>query len=173
MATVPTLDSFTAGELVTAAKLNKNVRDAGNFFRAQPACGLRASSAQAYASGTSAITTVMDAIDFDNDSMADLANNRIVIKTAGLYSISGVLRFASGAANTYRGVRIYKNGVYVSGSEGIVGGAVGVWAANVNVVLPMAVNDNIILSAFQSSGASLSTDAAFMAPRLSARWVGV
>lgn len=176
MATVPTQDTYTVGEVVTAAKLNKNVRDMGAFHTARPMCQISATAATTAATSGTAVIAVMATTDYDTDSMADLANNRIVIKTAGLYRITGNALWAVNATGTrYTGIRDAAGAVgtgtlHAMASAG--GGATGVTGASVSRLQRFAVNDTIRLELTQHSGASLATASPFNQTFVSAEWVG-
>jgi hypothetical protein len=107
LATIPTLKTWNAGETVTAATLNANMRDPGNFYKAVPA-------AYAYMTAAAAITTAatwqvvaLDTENYDNDGMYTTGTpGRITIVTPGLYFIEGQVRYANVSSGTYRAARI-------------------------------------------------------------------
>ena len=170
MATVPTFDTFAADEVVTDVKLNKNIRDAGNYFRSPPVCVMTNTAVQSIPNNAATVATLSTVVE-NNDGMADLANNRIVIKTAGLYVLSGVAGFATNAtgfrtasllvgtttvATDYRGANAWYS--YASPSSSPV---------------RLAVNDVVTLQVSQNSGAALNTNVTIALTRLGAIWVGV
>jgi hypothetical protein len=106
---IPSYDDWIASERVTGAKLNKNIRDAGNFHKAKPAAFAFVNAAGVTIPvGTAAWTTLsVDAEKFDNDNMFSTAG-RITIQTPGLYYIEGQARYAAGGTG-YRAARIQIN----------------------------------------------------------------
>jgi hypothetical protein len=107
---VPSFDDFIASERVTAAKLNKNVRDSGNFYKGRPLAFAYMAAALSVPTGTSTWTTVnLDTEKFDNDGIFTTSTpGRLTIQTPGLYHIEGQVRYASGGT-TYRAGRIQIN----------------------------------------------------------------
>lgn len=174
MATVPpVLDTFTAGEVVTAAKLNTNIRDAGNFFRNRPTCQISATASTTAA--TSAYTiAVMATTDIDTDSMADLANNRIIIKTAGVYRVTANAFWGSNATGVrYTAIRDAAGAVgtgTILALSSTPGGTSGTGALTTKLVR-FAVNDTLRLELWQNSGASLATGTPQNLTFVSAEWV--
>lgn len=106
---VPSFDTYLAGERVTAAKLNKNVRDPGNFFKNVPF---------AWAYRTAALTlsnntwqdSFCDSAKFDNDGMfAPGGTGALIVQTPGLYYVDAGCRFSTDSTGI-RGGRIRVNG---------------------------------------------------------------
>lgn len=170
MATIPTFATWTAGENPTATKLNTNIRDAGNFFRSLPGCRIRQTSAQTPATGTE-VTVTFDVTDEDNDTMADLANERIVIKTAGLYLVGGDCIWTANGTG-YRRLLIVAGGVNVTGDSGMASGGIQHYSSACKRVR-LAVNDVVQMSVQQNSGAGLALVLNAEGPSLWAQWVGV
>jgi hypothetical protein len=52
----------------------------------------------------------LDVTDFDNDNMADLVNDRAVIRTPGFYEIVAQAAWATNSTGTYRGIMLTING---------------------------------------------------------------
>lgn len=91
----------------------------------------------------------------DTNAMADLANNRLVIKTAGIYVLYTRVCWISNASG-YRGHSIYVNGVVVADYYcGPSPGSVTIIAFN-SEPMALAVNDQVALRVSQSSGVSLN-----------------
>lgn len=105
-------------------------------------------------------------------AMADLALNRIVVRKAGVYKISGSTGWASNATGVRR-MSILVNGTPIAHSEAapVTGG---VTATGVSVDEVLAVNDVITLETVQTSGGNLavSNGAFTKAVFLSAVWQG-
>lgn len=175
MATIPSLAGWTAGERPTAAKLTEHTKTSIDFLVNVPLCQLRHSTVQSIPNGAVYTTLTLGSIDFDNDSMADTANNRIVIQTAGKYLVTASVSYTSNATGV-RGAFVAVNG---SGTPDL---GQSVQAANgfATIVqtfgfINLAVNDNLIARAMQTSGAALNTAAAStkaFSIMLSARWAG-
>lgn len=117
MATIPVYRTWVAGEIVTAAYLNTNVRDAGNFFLAVPLAVLRQTVAQSIPNSTfTAFLFDTEDIDRDNGHSTVTNTSRYTAQTAGWYTVQGSVNFAvsttgqrtivlrpnGGAATTYK-----------------------------------------------------------------------
>lgn len=168
MATIPSFDTYTPGAVVTAANLNKNVRDAGNFFRNPPTCVLRASAAQAFTNNVEAVVA-FDTVVGDNDSMADLANNQIVCKTAGVYLVTATIGWV-GNATGWRQARVYANGPLLANDVVTPGVATSVWQST-SGIYRFSANAVVQLKGLQTSGVSLNTSPTSFTPTLSATWL--
>ena len=177
MATTPVFRTWVAGEVVTAAYFNANVRDAGNFFLSVPTLEARQTVAQSIAnSATSALS--MDTEDFDNDNMHSTVTNssRATPVTAARYQVSGATSYVSNATGS-RHAEIWKNGAALNGG----GASMQTDSAGVStrqptrtLTLPMnGTTDYVEIVAFQTSGVGLNTDVTGITqPTLSVRWVG-
>lgn len=107
---VPSYDTFIAAERVTAAKLNKNLRDSGNFFKNTPFAWAYVGAAY---TGTTNVwaDSLLDTEKADNDNMFSPGNGgKLVVQTPGWYHVEGGGRWATNA-DGYRGVRLRQNGV--------------------------------------------------------------
>jgi hypothetical protein len=97
---VPSFDDFIASERVTAAKLNKNVRDSGNFYKAVPFAHAYLTAALSVPTGGTWQTINLDTEQYDNDNMFVTSTpGRLTIQTPGMYYIEGQVRYASDSAN--------------------------------------------------------------------------
>lgn len=100
------------------------------------------------------VPLVFAASNYDTDSMADLANSRLVVKTAGWYRIYTRVVWASNAVN-YRAALIYVNGNVVADFYAqAVTGSVTIITFNSDPI-QLAINDNIAVRAVQGSGGAL------------------
>lgn len=173
MATIPTMDTWTASEVVTAAKMNANIRDAGNFFRNRPTCQLSATATTSATTSTYAIA-VMATADVDTDAMADLANNRIVIKTAGVYRVTGCAYWAANATGVrYTALRDGSGAAGAGtlyGLASVPGGTAGT-AGCISKLIRFAVNDTVRLEIWQNSGATLGLGTPANLNFIAAEWV--
>jgi hypothetical protein len=113
------------------------------------------------ASGTvcgsaSTVQLQMDASVYDNDSMYDSANKRIVIQHAGKYGLAGSAYYPGNAAGTLRWTRMYLNGATVLTQETDSNPAGTFGAPDVYHSLAtdanLAVGDFITIVAYQDTG---------------------
>jgi hypothetical protein len=56
----------------------------------------------------------LDVTDFDNNNMADLVNDRAIIRTAGFYEIVAQAAWATESTGTYRGIMVTVNGPVIA-----------------------------------------------------------
>lgn len=99
-----------AGELVTAAFMNANIRDAGNFFLGRPLAVLRQVTTQSVPNN--AWTPILlDTEDIDRDNAHSTSSNtsRYTAATPGYYWLAFTLVFLANATGR-RGVRMMLNG---------------------------------------------------------------
>jgi hypothetical protein len=159
MATVPVEITWVTGQVVTAAQLNANLRDAVNFMLAPPLAIMRQTAAGAFANSTWT-SVALDTEDIDRDGgHSNVTNNsRYTAQTQGYYLAGGKISFASNVTNR-RWTRWAVNGTEVSGSRISVQAANGdsteVPAASRWVFLN--VGDYLELQGFQDSGGSINT----------------
>jgi hypothetical protein len=92
MATVPVPRTWTVGELLTASKMNTDVRNGLNFLLAKPMAILQRSTAQNFTHNTPALVTWNSEI-IDRDGGHDNSTNpsRYVAQTAGWYNVTAFL----------------------------------------------------------------------------------
>jgi hypothetical protein len=111
LATVPTLKTWNAGETVTAAALNANMRDPGNFYKGVPAAFAYMNGAVNVANGAAWTVVPFETEFYDNDGMFTTGTpGRLTIATPGLYFVEGQVRYASNSGTTWRAGRIQMNG---------------------------------------------------------------
>lgn len=170
MATVPTFDTFAAGEVVTAAKLNKNIKDAGAFLTTPPHCVMKATADAAIPNN--AVTTVssMTSVLLDTDTMADTVNGRIYIRTPGVYVVTLYGAFASNTTG-YRGFLMYKNNTEILCSDyrSPVNGTATIVTLSSQPVR-FAEGDFINPRVIQNSGVALNFAVSNSAGVMSVRW---
>lgn len=163
MATVPTQRTWTAGEVVTAAFLNSNVRDSVNFLLTPPRVLLRQTSAQSIPLSTWTSVT-FDTEDFDNDNGHSTVSNtsRFTAVTAGWYTVGGSVAFTLAGTGQRAGTRWAVNGTALNAS-GImlpqvvaVGSSYAVPAQTRDVQL--AVGDYLELQAFHTNSAATAVN---------------
>lgn len=175
MGTVPTYRTWTAGEIVTAAEFNANVRDAGNFLVGLPVAELRATAAQSLANATF-VGVLFDTEDLDSDGGHSTTTNtsRYTAQTPGWYHFGGGYCIAG---TTGRRLAAWgKNGSIVNGTEcSIVSSAAGAVLGIAARPRQMQMNgstDYVELYAYQENGGALSTSGTtFEQPTMSVAWV--
>lgn len=173
MATVPTFLTFVAGSILTAAQLNSNVRDAGNFWlTVKPALETIQTSPQAI--GTGAWTSVtFDTDVYDNDGMHSTVTNtsRATAITAGRYLFLASLDFASNATGL-RAIKFLINGTTSYAKDGQLAAPSGTDVALfTGITKYLNVADYLELQCWQSSGGNLNTGSGDGQPRLQAIWL--
>ncbi len=171
---VDSLDTLT-GALTLAAGANVTITDnspvAGSIKIDAVSSGVLAlKGALIYNSVTQGTTNgvrfkhVYDSVGFDTDTMANLANNRLVCKTAGYYLLVAGVGYAANT-NGIRQAVIYLNGDYVgpTGTQlGLVSynaAATGNSETQVLCLRHLAVNDYVTGNGYQNSGSNINTDA--------------
>lgn len=94
MATIPNPRTWGTSEQVTAAKLNADIRDSFNFYKAPPLARLRKSGDQ-FINNNTATAVTWDFEMFDRDSgHSNITNNsRYTAQTAGWYHLSANLQY--------------------------------------------------------------------------------
>lgn len=176
MATVPGVNTWAAGSVLTAAQLNTYVSNAVTFFLNRPTCQVRQTIAQAVANITNT-SMLFDGEDVDNDNMHSTTTNtdRITAQTAGRYALGGGNSFASNATGG-RGALWFLNGSGLPGGgvmlQAVNGDDTQVPARSMSVFLN--VGDFVTLVAYQSSGGSRNTVVSPVGeqPLAVVRWVG-
>ena len=115
---------------------------------------------------------VVVSLDFDNDSPPfedavieydygglydDAQSSRITFKKAGLYIVKFRIHWAFNNVGSYRGVYIYKNGGYVTGSSPEPHQSAS-WYQETSLPMKLAVNDYIEIKLYQDSGNNINVD---------------
>jgi hypothetical protein len=158
-------------DIVTAAMMNANVRDAVNFLLNLPLFTGSQAAAQSIpngGAGNTALTLDTNVVDTYAGHSTTVNNTRYVSQAAGYYDVVGVAGFAANATGV-RIAAISKNGSQLS--PDFRGPAVATFATRIPVVLPtvlLNVGDYVELTVYQTSGGALSTDGSCT---LNARWV--
>jgi hypothetical protein len=174
MATLPTPRTWTVGELLTAAKLNADLRDGLNFLLRPPLCILELNHSQSIPYNNDTIINLdYERVDTDNGHSTTTNPERYVVQTAGWYEIIGRVGYDFNATGG-RSAIIYVNTTdwmraTVGAPDNIYCQAVvmGHWMCNVNDYIRLGANHTI------SSGGPLSTGGGIAAtPTLQIRWVG-
>lgn len=176
MATIPVYRTWVAGEIVTAAFMNTNIRDSGNFLLSWPVFEGRQALAQAVANGAS-VPILLDTEDIDTDNGHSTVTNtsRYVAQTTGRYQLSGGVAFqfvAGGRRSCWWAV----TGAVVNGSQATLpapGASDIEVAARTKTVFLTAPTDYVEIVAFQDSGVSANTYVTAQGqPNMAVRMVG-
>jgi hypothetical protein len=175
MATIPSYTTFVAGAVLTAAQLNTNVRDSGNFWLARPIAVLLQTLGQAISNNTwTDIPLDSELIDSDGGHSTVTNTARYTPQTAGWFLFSGGVSFASNATGV-RGVRWSFTGTAVNGSQALVNslsGQVTSTVARTQLIAANGSTDYVTIQGFQTSGGSLNSSAATTEqPDMSVLWI--
>lgn len=182
MATIPVYRTWTAGEIVTAAEMNSNIRDAGNFWLTRPYCYIYNNAGLPVVSGTSTLVPWDSEIE-DNDGMHSTGTNpsRLIFQTTGVYLIMPALSWpaASPAASANgRNVMLRLNSGGSSGGGSLlisVGAAISSQSGSNTPTFAWTyraanIGDYIETFAVQNSGGTISTVGASGSTHISALW---
>lgn len=174
MATLPNPRTWTVAELLTASKLNLDLRDGLNFLLSPPLALLRKTTSQATSSGIHTPVT-FDAEDLDRDGGHSNVTNpsRYTSQTAGYYQLSGNVSFAANGTG-WRDIMFQKNGTSTTrqsrnGTPAIPSGTAES-ALNLSGTMFLAVGDYVEIMAYQTSAGTLNVIASNADSRMEARW---
>ena len=168
------LDALRAqvGRLIEGGKLRQlgSGTDRIGVIQTHPHTGtgegglLESISARMYATATQSINNAtftvreFDTEDYDTDgSLVDLANNKMVIQTAGKYICVASAGFVANTTE-FRILRIYKGADWFA--ESVVdnaGGTAGT-VLSCSAIIDCAVNDEITIKVYQFSGGALNAN---------------
>jgi hypothetical protein len=167
---IPTQRTWTAGEVVTAAMFNANVRDAVNFGINAPAMIARQTAAQNIGSG--AWTPVSyDTVDLDTYGAHSASTpSRFTAPLPGVYRVCGQCDIAPNA-NGFRSIRIQVNGgaqVIAKVQIPAINGVDTALSTTADVFLN--AGDYIEIALYQSSGATIATGSTDGQPRMTVMW---
>jgi hypothetical protein len=108
---VPTQRTWTVGDIVTAAEMNANVRDAVNFLENPPIFIGTQSSPQSPASGSFvAVTFDAETVDTYNGHSTTTNNSRYVAAVAGWYLVVAQVGLVANTTG-FRAPCLFVNGV--------------------------------------------------------------
>ncbi|MFI6737434.1 hypothetical protein ACIBI9_31300 [Nonomuraea sp. NPDC050451] len=151
MAVLPNPRTWTVGELLTAAKLNTDLRDGLNFLLAtKPLCKLKLSAGVNLSSQD--IPWSAEDIDRDNGHSTVTNTTRYTAQTAGWYSaiaaIEWVDAFTTGEARLVRIGHINSGGslVWSTGSGCLSLGTGNNTQVSLSGIFPMAVGDYLVVT---------------------------
>lgn len=150
---VPSLDTWLAGERATAAKLNKNIRDFGNFVKGPPFAWAWRNAA--YNTPTAWTDISLDSEKYDNDNMFSGSGN-LTVQTPGYYRIEGQVRWTSNATVGWRAARIKLGSLDLDTQymPNVAGAAATQIMAKCQSVYYCNAGDQIILGAAADAGAA-------------------
>lgn len=178
MTTVPVMRTWTAGELVTAAFMNTNIRDAGNFLLARPMAILRQTAAQSIANG-SYTAVLFDTEDLDRDAGHSTVTNtsRYVPQTPGYQLAAYTLPWAVNATGA-RSARLRMNGTDTAATSagrttvGNGGGAADTACSGTGFLYFNGTTDYVEVVGYQNCGGALTTEIdTSVSPRLQTLWL--
>jgi hypothetical protein len=164
IAVLPSYRTWVAGEVVTAAYFNTNIRDAGNFWLSRPLAILRQASGQSISNNTwTAIT--LDTEDLNRDSGHSLVTNpsRYTSQTTGYYLCSGAVAHGFNATAGARGAEFATNGAAVNYTASLVPQVTTTWGSWVPISAAFlyltATTQYVEIWGFQNSGGAVTTTA--------------
>lgn len=173
MTAVPATRTWVAGEVVTAAHFNTNIRDVFNFLLARPILKARQTAAQSIANNThTALTFGAETVDSSGMHSTSSNTSRATAVYPGWYSADGGFSFAgnvTGARGSYWGV----NATPLDGSNVLITATLATAMQNsARGDMPfLNVSDYLELFTYQSSGGALNTSVtAQEQPSMVVRW---
>lgn len=157
---VPTQDTYTVGEKLTAALMNKNVRDGVNFLVNPPIAVVYQAIGQAIATSSGTFTAInMDSSAVDTYSgHSNVTNNsRYTAQVAGYYEVVAQVSWPSNATGI-RGLIIQVNGASPTPlpDTQVPAVAANQYLQTVALALFLNVGDYVQASCTQNSGGSLT-----------------
>ncbi|MEV6987493.1 hypothetical protein AB0M95_40415 [Sphaerisporangium sp. NPDC051017] len=160
MATVPAPRTWVVGEVVTAARLNADIRDALNFLLAPPLFILGHSVAQPTPNNANYnLLFDTEMVDRDNGHSTVSNTSRYTSQTAGYYALSTNVVWVTNGTGL-RQAFFLVNGTTAAGWTSIQAGASGSMGISLSRRPYLAVGDFVEVQTFQTSGAALNTQTA-------------
>jgi hypothetical protein len=158
----PALTLPVTGQPISQGYLQSQVYNPLNFLLNPPAFKAVATSAQTLStSGSSYSTLTLQQVDYDTYAGWNVSTNGYTIPVAGRYLAVGSVGFSPSSTGA-RAVRVSKNGAAFDASSSVTGAASSnTWVGNVSVIDSFNVGDVLSVSAWQTSGGSLTTNAPF------------
>lgn len=159
MSAVPVVRTWTAGEVVTAAYMNNNVRDVDSWLLAAARCQAYQTVAQSIATGSSFTSVTLDAETVDTTGMHSTVSNtsRFTAVYPGWYRYSGAVPFVNNATGRRMTCWRYNGSDLTASGGGQAGSAVLVPTVAREMIIFQNVGDYVELGAQQDSGGALST----------------
>ena len=166
----------TAGEVLTAAFWNTNVRDNSNFLYTPPMARIaRTTDLTSYTSGS---FIPYETEVFDTDSMVSIGTDatKMIVNTAGIYSVFFRARPGGLATITRTSLEVYVNGTATAVQDLVQIATTNSGLGSVNVMLSLSAADYIQTAAAMSGGSSYTIpgNAAenFSRATLQLTWIG-
>lgn len=157
MATVPTPRTWTVGELLTAAKMNTDLRDGLNFLLSgKPLAILGRNASQSIPNGAGTpIAWDLETVDRDGGHSTVTNNSRYTAATAGWYRVQGSVQWTANATGI-RDCGFVVNAAIQNHSFTGLGSSVANHGVQNDGLVLLAVNDYVEFSVTQTSGIALS-----------------
>lgn len=157
MATVPVPRTWTVGELLTASKMNTDVRNGLNFLLSgKPLAVLQRSSVQNFTNNTPAnVTWNSELIDRDGGHDNVTNADRYTAQTAGWYMVTAFLQWVNWAGGT-RQVSMTRSGASMYTEAR--GASPGSYASCNLLAVPifLSLADYVQVTALQDSGSTIN-----------------
>lgn len=111
MATVPAPRTWTVGELLTASKLNTDLRDGLNFLLTPPLTILTRSVSQSFANNAiDPVTWPVEVVDRDGGHSTSSNTSRYTAATAGYYTLHAFIEWDVTSTTGFRRIMFRTNG---------------------------------------------------------------
>lgn len=167
---IPTQRTWTAGEVVTAAMLNANIRDAINFGINAPALIARA-TVKYNVPNQQWTPMSYETVDVDPyGGHSSSSPSRYTAPLPGVYRVSGQVDIDNNA-NGFRSIRIQVNGGAQVIAKLQIPAINGVDTALVTTAdVFLNAGDYVEIAIYQSSGTTLTTDTIDGQPRMTVMW---
>lgn len=177
---VPTYDSWSAGEKVTGAKMNKNIRDNGNFLRKPPIAAVYGAEDTSNYSGVYREVRWLTARVNNAGIWEATAPTKFIIPEDGVYECAGNVWIEPEVSNTLDWVQCHwaLNGNDVNtdrfGAATFEAGdnqGANRWAGTASILLPMYEGDSLSFYWYSTASAHLRNFNG--SPNANVRWVSV
>lgn len=162
MSAIPVPRTWVAGEVVTAALMNTEIRDVHNWLLSGfPLWRSKQTATQSIANDSwTNITFTTEIVDRSNGHSTSVNTSRYTVPSgeAGIYEARGVVVFNNSSAGTGRDARWAVNGTPVAGSVIIAQQVSGnVTSILTEVTEALAVGDYLQLQGYHAIGSTLDT----------------
>ncbi|MFI7643748.1 hypothetical protein [Nonomuraea sp. NPDC049400] len=157
MATVPTPRTWTVGELLTAAKLNTDLRNGLNFLLSGKPLAILGKTGNQTIPNSAWTTITWNSETVDRDAGHDNAtnNSRYTAQTAGYYRVVAALLWNSGFTAKIRQTMVVKNASLAMFQGTGFGDADGSFASSTSLgTVFLAVSDYLEVQGMQATGSS-------------------
>lgn len=171
MATVPNPRTWTVGELLTASKMNTDVRDALNFLLVnKPLAVLYTTNTITPNNSFVNVTWNQEILDRDGGHSTSSNTDRYTAQTAGWYRVHCWVSFNDSFDANVRGLSLSHSADSIIGTNYKTSPSNGYnTGLNVEAVTFMSVNQYVTVNAFSRNSQSLGTGAT--ANRFEIEWV--